>query len=301
MRLFMLAAMMIAMAPEDGEPKGGGAVPVPPISPAAGPPIVPPDGKGKPATPPATPSPAPPAAASGGDGPKRIGDDDEIPETADLVSLSPGALKKRLARASKGALREAFGTDDVAEVQAKIKRADELEKAEEERRRLQLSSEEKLKEDVAREKSRADSLEKRLEIERWEREKSAVEARTAQVATRFVKNKAACQRAVMLDLKDHVAGLSDSEAESFGESQMEAWIKNWASENPEFALAPDAPPPPAPPPAHPGARLSLGAGTTPPASPTPPGGVGKTAKVGQPNSFTDDEWKAEKKRIGLSY
>lgn len=76
-------------------------------------------------TPPAPTPPPPPAVAKPGvpapatpvveTAPKRVrlsGADDDVPEDADLIEMSKGALASRLARASSKDLKRRFGTDD---------------------------------------------------------------------------------------------------------------------------------------------------------------------------------------------
>src|SRR5260370_36360512 len=47
---------------------------------------------------------------------KQIGEEDDIPEDADLLQLSKKALNARLLRHTKKELRERFGTDDLDDV-----------------------------------------------------------------------------------------------------------------------------------------------------------------------------------------
>ncbi len=92
------------------------------------------------------------AAPSGGGTsekkPKVIsGDDDEIPEGEDLLQMSPRALNARIARASRKALKDAFGTDDVDSIKKMIDKAQKAAAKEEEERKKSLTEAERLKEE----------------------------------------------------------------------------------------------------------------------------------------------------------
>lgn len=69
-----------------------------------------------------------PAAAATPAEPKRVrvkGDDD-IPDDADLIEMSPRAMAARLARHSKSELQKRFGTDDPDKITADLKELEEL-------------------------------------------------------------------------------------------------------------------------------------------------------------------------------
>jgi hypothetical protein len=73
------------------------------------------------------------------------GDDDELPDDADLFELTPRALKSRLTRHTKKELKDRFGTDDPDEITAKLKRLESLEAEKKAKEDEELSEKEKLK------------------------------------------------------------------------------------------------------------------------------------------------------------
>lgn len=87
--------------------------------------------------------------------------DDDIPAEGEMFSLSRVALKARLERYSRKQLRDRFGTDDPDAIQAKLGRAEELERQEEDRKRAAMTEQERLKADLAASEQRAQAAEAR--------------------------------------------------------------------------------------------------------------------------------------------
>lgn len=131
--------------------------------------------------PPAAASPPPAAAGAGGQPPpaakpgeekkpepkpepKRASlksDADEIPEDAEIVEMPLKALKRRLSKHTNAELKAQFGTSDAAEIKKKLARADELEKAEEDRKKAAMTEAEKKDAELAEYKARAEKAERR--------------------------------------------------------------------------------------------------------------------------------------------
>jgi hypothetical protein len=65
-----------------------------------------------------------------------------------LLHLSQEQLGERLARANRSQLKKLFGTDDVEQITGRWKQLDELTKAEEERKRAQMTEIERYKADL---------------------------------------------------------------------------------------------------------------------------------------------------------
>lgn len=108
-----------------------GATGAPPIVPPVPPPVTTPPVAAK------TPTTTPPAE------PKRVrltADGDDIPEDAELIEMTRGALASRLARASNKDLLKRFGTNDADKITADLKELEAL-KAEKEAARIEKLSE----------------------------------------------------------------------------------------------------------------------------------------------------------------
>lgn len=77
------------------------------------------------------------------------------PAQDDSISMSSEQLKERMGRAQASYLQEHFGTRDPAEVKARLEQLEQMNAAEEQRKRDQLSKEEQLQADLAAERQRA--------------------------------------------------------------------------------------------------------------------------------------------------
>jgi len=97
-----------------------------------------------------TPPPAPPAAPFA------------VFETSD-------ALNKRLAQATRSELRKEFGTDDLAVIKARMARADELEKQEEERKKAAMTEADRLRAEKLEAEQKATRAEAERDQERLQR------------------------------------------------------------------------------------------------------------------------------------
>jgi hypothetical protein len=73
----------------------------------------------------------------------------------------------RIERAQRSALREQFGTESADEVKARLARLKELETAEEERKRAELTETQKLQADLAAERERVTRLERERAAAEW--------------------------------------------------------------------------------------------------------------------------------------
>lgn len=112
------------------------------------------------------------SAGEKGAAPKRAtlgADDDELPEGAELLELSPTALTKRLNRHSKAQLRKAFGTDDADEIKKKLEKLAELEASEEKRKQAEMSEVERERDLRTKAEQRAQEAEQAAKRERGQR------------------------------------------------------------------------------------------------------------------------------------
>lgn len=122
-------------------------------------PVVPTPLPGAPAVPAKTPVVPVVAGTTPPAEPKRVrlgGADDELPEDADLIEMSPKAFKSRVARASTAELKRRFGTDDLDEIEKEREELKTL-RADKETRRLSELTE------VEKERERANVAERRAE------------------------------------------------------------------------------------------------------------------------------------------
>lgn len=225
--------------------------------------------------------------------PKQIGEDDELPEDSELVSMSKQALTKRLDRHTKKELRERFGTDDYAKIKADLDELAGFRAKREEERKASLTKEQKLQEERDAEKRRADEAEAKLARERdsqvfAEYDATAKEVFTDKVAPKHVKR-------AMRELKEHILSLDDAEAPTEpkkAKKVFEKWMKDWLEENPEFAK----------PAAEEPKKIKLSTGADPNAKREKgdPNLAHKTPKPGAVNSMSKAEYAQYKRERGLA-
>lgn len=225
-------------------------------------------------------------------------DDDEIPETAELIQLSKSALTKRLARHSKKELRDAFGTDDIAEIKSKLAKHDEYAAKAEEERRAQLTKEQKLQEDLEREKKRAEKAERELQST-VDRQAFAEYDQVAKgIFDKYFDDDPDTREFVESRLKKHVASLDDKDAPADpkkAEKVFDKWAKEYAEKHPKYAKK--APEEPKPEPKK--IALNTGASPTKPEKGDPKA-VTKTARPGQANTMSKAEYAAYKRQNGIA-
>ena len=194
--------------------------------------------------PPADPVVAPVVAAppppvvppAGGDSASRavtIGDDGDIPADAELLTLSKGAFKSRLARASRAELKERFGTDNPEEITAQLEELKTF-KAEKEATRLAALSE------LEREKEARLAAEG--ERDEWRRQHD--ELRTTQVVKREhsrVEGIASkhvdptMQRFALAEFAAYLGTKPAAEVDALTDVQVEEWFVGKVKEMPKLA------------------------------------------------------------------
>ncbi len=165
-------------------------------------------------------------------------DDDEIPEDAELLQLSKAALSKRLARHTKKELRARFGTDDAADIKAKLDRLDEFETKAEEERRKQLTREQQLQEDLENERKARTKAEKAYErTVEFQTFSQFDQAATSAIAKHFEPG---FEDYAIVKLKAHVSSLDDEDAPRDAKKAaavFDKWAEKYVKENPKFARA----------------------------------------------------------------
>jgi len=272
-----------------------------------------------PAAPEAVPqqaSPAPVAAPAAAQAPvaaqperRRLSaDTDEIPNDAEVLELSPSAFKKRLERANRSQLKQAFGTDNVEDILAWKQQAEQY-KAEREAAELAAMTEaERFK--VQFEKAQSESQHWRSQYETLQ-ESYAVRDQDRQVTNvvnKYVHPK--LQNAVIVEFATHIQSMDESE---IGDSMeyAEAWFKNYVEQNPEFGVPgarPAAADPANPfmpqqqqPPQMQPRQVPITNGAQGGRPAVAPVATEKTLAPGQPNSMTPSEAKAWMRANGYNF
>ncbi len=221
--------------------------------------------------------------------PKKLsGDDDEIPEDEDLLQMSPRALKARLSRASKTSLKEAFGTDDIEKIKAKIAAGDEYETKKEADRKAALSKEEKLKEERDAALKDARETKTTLERERTERIVDKQDSRITRIAEQHLKAKHVSKFLPEL-AKDilKAAAEGDKKLAKNEEAWIESWFAKQVEDEPEFGKDFGKTPEGGAPEIK---KLPFNNGARPDKpAPAHNSGSPKTAAPGKPNSMSDKE------------
>lgn len=129
------------------------------------------------------------AVTGGGAGPKRAAlgaDDDDIPEEAELLELSKTALTKRLNRHTKAQLKKAFGTDDIEKIAKDLGDYQKLKSDKEKERQAELSEVERERERANKAEARAKDLEERVRGERTQRRYERYDTRLSRVAESLI-------------------------------------------------------------------------------------------------------------------
>jgi hypothetical protein len=251
------------------------------------------EGTGTPAIPPVitpTPKKADPPAALAKDDAVIVGADDEIPDEASLLKLTPGALNKRLERFSKRQLMDRFGTDDPGRIKADLDELQTLRAEKETARRAALSEKEKLEDDLRLANEAREKAEKKLQRAQDQQVFTEYDRSAEGVLSKHIDPES--MELAVMKLKKHVLSLDDDELAK-PEKVFEEWAAEFAKKNPRHARASDE---------KPAKRIPLNTGASPRERPAPlnPEVTQKTARPGQPNSMSKAEYAAFKRQHGLS-
>ncbi len=254
-----------------------------------------------PAPPPAQAPPiqaAPPAPPPAPQGPQahQLGDDGDIPENAELLSLSKKALNTRLERHTNKQLRERFGTDNPDEIKTKLDKLATFEKQQEEQRLAALTSEQRLQEQVNKERERGDRYKQRyqqtVEQQVFTREQTRIES----IATRLVDPQ--FLQYEFQNLARYLqATYSEEELKQLPDQKIEEWFSNRIKEVPKLARDFSTPPPaPRTAPLNNGPRSN----DRPPPPQGPQNGRTNYSPSG-PNAMSRDEARAKARSEGYDY
>lgn len=280
---------------QSGANEGAGANPVQPAgvtpSPAIGQPSPAPQAKPKEEEPKAKPKESEPAVKPKEKRVATLADDDEdLPEDTELYQMSKKALESRLARHTKRQLRERFGTDDLEAIAKDLKDVKVLREEKEERRKEQLTKEQRLEEErqsAIKERDEANARAQKLEDER---DVSDVGGRYAALAEDFIApkflKKPAAREMLFKELAEHLHTKTSGDATKVTPAMVKDFWKDYAKENPEYSVKP---------PEVVNVPVNTGARSPGPADGKTAAGAdgtaGKTARPGQPNSMTREEIK----------
>lgn len=163
------------------------------------------------------------------------GNDEEIPDDADLIELTPAALKKRLDRHASKELKARFGTDDVDSIKKQIARAAELEKKEEETKRAAMTEAEKLRADLKKETDKRVAAEERYNTHVLQNAIEKQETRVSTLASKHLKPKyirGDFFHDFAMWLKDE---FKDDELAKVSDAKLDKFFVGYLKENPEFA------------------------------------------------------------------
>jgi len=185
--------------------------------------------------PPAAPAGTPGGAPSASQGPRVVtlaGDGDEIPEDAELFSLSRTALNSRLARHTRRELRDRFGTDNPEEIKAKLDKLAQYEKQAEEQRLASLSEIERERELRVKAENESEEWRQKYSSARDAQEIGQAHSRIDGIAGQHLKPKV---KGVVMELfRDHLRTKSEAEIDAMTDEQIGAWFAEQVRETPEF-------------------------------------------------------------------
>jgi hypothetical protein len=229
--------------------------------------VVPPATPPAPPAPPVSAAPVPPAAPASPPhpGPVSIGDDGDIPDDAELLTLSKSALNKRLARATRAELKARFGTDNPDEIKSKLDRLAEFETKQEEQRLASLSELEREREAKAKAEGERDEWKRQHDELRTANLVRGAHSRVSSISGKHFKDTA--QKFIQFEFQEYLQGLPEAEVVAMTDEQMDSWFAGEAKTHPELSRGYTPPAPPTPvapltngPPAPEGAPPPTGAG-----------------------------------------
>lgn len=160
------------------------------------------------------------------------GDDDDIPDNADLIEMSPKSLKSRLERSNKKQLRDRFGTDDMESIKAKLDKFAEYEAKQEEQRLAQLSEGERMKEELNVEKTARLAAETRVKELQESRILESEDRRVMNIAAKYLDPDYIDTNIPVL--ARHLDGLSEEDLKN-PEKAIEDFFKDLVTKKPKLA------------------------------------------------------------------
>jgi len=169
----------------------------------------------------------------------QLGDDGEIPEDAELLSLSKAAFRSRLDRHTKRELKSRFGTDDPEEITAKLTRLADFERQQEEQRIANLSEIERERELREAAERNLDAVTQELQSTKDAQIVGQAHTRVEGIASKHLKPKV--KGVVMEMFREHLKKLPDEEIDKLSDQDIEGWFTEQVKETPEFGRDYQAP------------------------------------------------------------
>lgn len=234
-------------------------------------------------------------------------DGEEIPNDADLLEIPPTALKGRLERYTKKQLRDAFGTDDVDTIKARLSEHEQWREEREQKRIAELSEVDRYKEQLAAAQAERDAAVERAEQIQTQQVVSEQDSNISAIMGRHFNPR--YMKHEMRNLAEYIQSLPEAELGD-PDAVVEAWCRKTVEEDPALGIptavapvaAPQAAPPPVIPPPPAGPLMTNGGGGTRPQNVNPNGIVApKTFAPGHAGSASDKEWREFKRQQGWHF
>lgn len=188
----------------------------------------------------APPPPSAPAAPAP-PGPVTVGEEGDIPADAELIQLSKGALKSRLARATRSELKERFGTDNPDEIKAKLDKLATFEAQQEEQRLASLSELEREREARVKAESTAKEWEDQYTALRETHTVRREHTRVEGIAAKHVDP--TMVRFGLSEFQGYLQTKTDAEINALTDQDIDQWFAAKVREMPKLGREPAAPPP----------------------------------------------------------
>jgi hypothetical protein len=216
-------------------------------------------------------------------------DEDEIPEEAELLELTPKALSARLRRHTMRELQQRFGTTDIEAIERDMAELKELRAEREENRKAQLTKEQRLAEEKAEAEKKLAEAEARAQAIEDERDVEKVSGKVSKLAAKYIDpgvlDDEDIRSGLFRKLAKHLHKETGGKAFKVTDKMIGDFWKNYAHDNPKFAKTTGEKP----------VEVKINTGTQTKAPEggghgAPSGqGAQKTAKPGQANSMSRQE------------
>jgi hypothetical protein len=231
--------------------------------------------------------------------------DDEIPNDAELLEMSPRALKSRLDRFTKKQLKERFGVEDFDTIRTQLDELELYKREREEKRLAEMTELDRLKEQLAqaqeatrRSEAKALAMQEARVVEHEDRRVMAIAAKYLDedyIDTELPR------------LARYIQGCSEEELRD-ADGTIEAWFRRRVEDKPKLGkdYSNGAPPPAqvqsqvGPPPKQ--VPHSNGVTVERPGQAQPSGSnQARTAAPGRPNTMTEAELREYKRQHNLHW
>lgn len=202
----------------------------------------------------------------------------------DNITLTSEQFKERLQRSNAKFLRDKFGTDNIDELAQQFEEAKKLKEADDRRRREALTTQQRLEEDLAKERSARAAAEQRIQALKQQEDVNRERRRVQYLAGKYVDP--ASVEYAMIKWAKEAQNLPRKQLARTTDGDLEKWFKDFARSNPKHAKPQVARPQPVQ--AKTGPTNGPGPAQRPNTAKTVSPQV-KTARPGQPNTMTKAE------------